>query len=623
MFRHSRFAGAALALLLACGGPAAAQSDGVKKHHALSLIGEPKYPADFKNFDWVNPDAPKGGRIRQWAFGSFDTLNHFADAKGRPAAALDLIYDRLMTSSPDEPTGSYGNVAEWVSYPSDYSSATVGLRATARFHDGKPMTPEDVIFSLNTLKKVSGRMGRYYANVVSAEKTGPSEVKFTFNVTGNRELPLIICELPVLPKHYWEGTGANGEPRDLAKSTLEIPLGSGPYKIKELAAGRFISYERVADWWAKDLPANKGQWNFDEIRFNYGSDKSAAFNEFRAGDFDYWPESSAKDWATQFEFDAVRKSMVVKHEVPIQRIQSMQGFAFNTRRAQFKDPRVRQAFNYAFNFEAANKTLFYDQYVRARSFFGNSELESKGLPQGRELEILNEVKDQVPPEVFTTEWKNPQYSWPPDNTADRRNLSEAFKLFAAAGWKLKGKHLVNEKGEQLVAEFLLSNPDFLRIAQPYAKELEDRFGVKTSVRMVDTSQYQRRVDTFDFDIVVDSFPQSHSPGNEQRSYWGSESADRDGSDNAVGIKNPAIDKLIEKIIMAKDRPELEATTRALDRVLLWNHYVVPQWNAKSDRFAVWNKFGKPERLPSQTASFLRVWWFDQAAAKKLAEARGQ
>ncbi len=617
-----RFGGAlTLVLALTLGAPPAPAAD--PKHHALSLIGEPKFGPDFKHFDWVNPDAPKGGRVRQWAFGSFDTLNQFADAKGRPGAGLELIYDRLMTTSPDEPTAAYAHVAEWLSFPPDYSSATVGLRPMARFHDGKPMTPEDVIFSLEALKKVSGRWGRYYANVVKAEKTGPHEVKFTFNVKGNRELPLIICELPVLPKHYWEGTGANGERRDLGKSTMEVPLGSGAYRIKEMAAGRFITYERVNDWWAKDLAASKGQWNFDEIKFNYGTDKGAAFGEFKAGDFDYWGENSAKDWATAYDFDAVKRGLVTRYEVPIERIQWMQGFAFNMRRPQFQDARVRHAFNYALNFEVANKTLFFDQYVRAKSYFGNSEMEAKGLPGGRELEILSEIKDQVPPEVFTTEWKNPQYVWPPDNAVDRRNWAEAFKLFAAAGWKLKGKTLVNAQGVQLAAEFLIASPDFLRVAQPYAKELEERFGIKATVRIVDTSQYQRRQATFDFDIIVDSFPQSYSPGNEQRNYWGSEAADREGSDNVVGIKNPAIDKLIDKIILAKDRAELVAATRALDRVLLWNHYVVPQWNARFDRFAVWRKFGKPDKLPSQNVSFLRTWWHDEAAAKKLAEAQGK
>lgn len=617
------FKGAALAFAFALATTVASVADETTKHHALSLTGAPTQGPDFKHFDWVKPDAPKGGRLRQWAFGSFDTLNQFADAKGRPAAALDLIYDHLMTTNPDEPTSAYAHVAEWVSFPADFSSATVGLRASARFHDGKPMTPEDVIFSLETLKKVSGRMGRYYANVVKAEKTGPHEVKFTFDVKGNRELPLIICELPVLPKHYWEGTSANGEKRDLSKSTLEVPLGSGPYRIKEMVPGRFITYERVKDWWAKDLPASVGQWNFDEIKLSYGTDKGAAFGEFKAGDFDYWVENSAKDWATAYDFPALHKHQVVRYEVPIRRIQSMQAFAFNVRRPQFQDSRVRRAFNYAFNFEAANKTMFFDQYARANSFFGNSEMQAKGLPQGRELELLNEIKDKVPPELFTTEWTNPQYSWPQDTTADRRNLREAFKLLSAAGWTLKDRKLVNAQGTQLSAEFLIDNPDFVRIAQPYADELRNSLGINATVRVVDSSQYQRRQSTFDFDIIVETFPQSYSPGNEQRDYWGSAAADREGSNNVIGIKNPAVDFLIDKIILAKDRADLVAATRALDRVLLWNNYVVPQWNARYDRFATWAKFGKPNKLPSQAASFVRGWWYDEAQAKKLAEAQGK
>ena len=287
--------GAALVCLLVVGGSVASAADDLTKHHALSLVSSPKYGADFKHFDWVNPDAPKGGRVRQWVMGSFDTLNRFPDNKGRPAAAVDLIYDRLMASSPDEPATAYGHIADWVSHPADFSSATVHLRASARFHDGKPITADDVIFSLTELKKVSHFYGAYYKNVLGAEKTGDHEVTFRFDVKGNRELPMIITELPVLPKHYWQGTGANGEPRDLGKSTLEIPLGSGPYRIKHIDVGRSITYERVKDWWARDLPASKGQWNFDEIKFVYYLNKISAFEDFKAGNLEYWFESSAKE----------------------------------------------------------------------------------------------------------------------------------------------------------------------------------------------------------------------------------------------------------------------------------------------------------------------------------------
>ncbi len=617
MARRCRL-GATLFCLLVIGGSAASAADDTTRHHAISLIDKPRHPAGFTHFDWVNANATKGGRVRQWVMGTYDTLNRYPDNKGRPAAAVDLIYDRLMVSSPDEPATAYAHIAEWVSYPEDYSSATVRLRPEARFHDGKPITADDVLFSLSALKKVSQFYGSYYKNVTSAEKTGDHEVTFRFDVKGNRELPMIICELPVLPKHYWQGTGANGEPRDLGKSTLEPPLGSGPYRIKEIDAGRSITFERVKDWWAKDLPASKGQWNFDELKFVYYLNKISAFEDFKAGNLEYWNENSAKDWATQFDFDAVKRGMVKREEFPIQRVQSMQAFVLNLRRPQFQDVRVREAFNLAFNFEWINKNLFYEQYVRTDSYFGNTDLQAKGLPEGRELEILKEIADNVPREVFTTEYKNPVNATPEEA---RKNLSHATKLLAEAGWKVKDGVLTNAAGTQLSAEFLLVQPDFERIVLPY-KNILEKLGIKASVRTVDTSQYQRRHDTFDFDIIVTTFGQSLSPGNEQRDFWGSAAAGKEGSHNLIGIKSPAIDTLIEKIVLAKDRADLAAATRALDRVLMWNHFVVPQWRAPTDRMAIWNMFGRPEKLPSQTPAFLQVWWLDDAAAKKLSEARG-
>jgi microcin C transport system substrate-binding protein len=616
MARHCGLGGALVCLLL-FGGPVASASDTVTKHHALSLIGTPAYGPDFTHFDWVNPNAPKGGRVRQWAMGSFDSLNQFP-VKGNAAAGLGLIYDTLMSFSPDEAMTEYGLVAEWVSHPPDFSSATFQLRDSARFHDAQPITPEDVIFSLEAIKKASPNFAFYYKNVVKAEKSGDRQVTFTFNVKGNRELPVIVGELPILPKHYWEGRGPGGDMRDLGKSTLEVPLGSGPYRIKEVDAGRTIAYQRVKDWWAKDLPATRGQWNFDEIWFVYFRDRVPAFEAFKSGQLEFWRESSAKDWATAFHFDAVKRGLVKMDRIPIASVAPMQSFAFNIRRPQFQDPRVRRAFNLAFDFEWANKNLFYDQYSRVNSYFDNSELKAAGLPQGRELEILNEIKHEVPPEVFASEWKNPVNATPEDA---RRHLGQAAKLLSEAGWHPKGGMLINGQGAELTAEFLLVQPDFERIVLPFKTALE-RLGVKASVRIVDTSQYQRRRDTFDFDIIVASFPQSLSPGNEQRDFWGSEAASKEGSRNLIGIKNPAVDKLIDKIILAKDRDELVAATRALDRVLLWNHYVVPQWHMPFERIARWDMFGRPRKLPSRNASFLRVWWFDEAAAKRLADARG-
>ena len=594
------------------------RADQQKRHHALSLVGEPAYGPDFKHFDWVNPDAPKGGTVRQWAMGSFDSLNPFS-VQGSTAAGVGLIYDTLMTSSPDEPSTEYGLVAEWVSFPDDFSSATFGLRPEARFHDGEPIKPDDVIFSLEALKKAHPHYNAYYRNVVRAEKTGDHEVTFTFDQKGNRELPQIVGQLPVLPKHFWEATGANGQPRDLSRSTLEIPLGSGPYKIKSFDPGRSIVYERVKDWWAKDLPVSKGQWNFDEFVFTYFRDRVPAFEAFKVGQIDYWQETSAKAWATSYDFEAVRRGLVKKEEIPIHRVTPMQAFVMNLRRPQFQDVRVRKAFNLAFDFEWMNKNLFFDQYKRTESFFGNSELQATGLPTGRELEILNEIKDEVPPEVFTTEWKNSVNATPQDQ---RNNLRKAAQLLAEAGWKPQNGVLTNAKGEQLAVEILIVQPDFERVVLPFKTNLE-RLGVRVSVRIVDTSQYQRRTDTFDYDIIVDSFPQSNSPGNEQRSFWGSAAADTHGSMNSIGIRNPAIDKLIDKIIYAADREELVAATRALDRVLLWNYYVIPQWHSPFDRIAVWDMFGRPDKLPEQSPSFMRVWWLDAEKQKELNAKRGR
>ncbi|MCZ7596452.1 MAG: extracellular solute-binding protein [Hyphomicrobium sp.] len=615
-----------------------------ERHHALSLVGEPKYPAGFDHFDWVNPDAPKGGTLRGFAEGSFDSLNPFT-VKGDPAGGLGLIYDSLMTGSPDEPSSEYGLIAEWVSYPPDFSSVTFGINPKARFQDGSPITPEDVVFSFEAQKKAHPRAAFYYKNVVKAEKTGDNEVTFTFDVKGNRELPQIVGQLMIVPKKFWEGTGPDGQPRDITKTSMEIPVGSGVYRIKSFDAGRSITYERVKDYWAKDLPIAKGQWNFDEFKLTYFLDRTPAFEEFKSGKLDYWMESTASNWATGYGFSGIDKGWVKKEAIPVKRVAPMQAFVFNQRRKQFQDPRVRRAFALAFNFEEANKKLFYNSYVRVGSYFDNSELAAKGLPQGRELEILNEVKDAVPPEVFTTEWNNPVNATPDDF---RNHMREASKLLNEAGWTLqevvlddgscgtfcsimrtvglssapKANLLRNAQGQTLDAEFLLQSPDFQKIVLPYVQDLQ-KLGIKASIRMVDGAQYKRREDSRDYDIIVDNFAQSESPGNEQRDFWGSAAADRDGSRNTAGIKNPAVDKLIDKVVFAKDRDELLAATHALDRVLLWNFYVVPQWHYPFERIAYWDVFGRPAKLPSQTSALSQVWWFDAEKQKALAAARRQ
>ena len=587
--------------------------------HAVSLMGAPKMAADYKNFDWVNPDAPKGGVLRLSENGSYDSLNGFT-INGSAAEGLGLLSDTLFAESPDEPSTEYGLIAECITYPDDFSYAKFKLRPEAKFHDGAPVRPEDVIASLNLLKAANPQMALYYKNISSVAKTGDHEVTFTFDKTGNRELPLITSQLAVLPEHYWTGKGQSGETRDISKSSMEKPLGSGPYQIKSFEPGRNIVYERVKDYWAKDLPVYKGQWNFDEIRYEYFRDRLPAFEAFKTGLIDSWQESVSSAWATQYDIEAVKKGLIKKELLPHSRVAGMQAFAFNLRRKQFSDPRVRQAFNLAMDFEELNRKIFFGAYTRLASYFDNSELKAKGLPEGRELEILNEVKSEVPPEVFTTEWKNPVNTGPDDA---RNHMRDALKLLQSAGWTLKGGTLTNAAGEHLNAEFLLVQPDFERIVLPYAENLK-KIGINATVRIVDSSQYERRAKSFDYDIIVNSVGQSHSPGNEQRFYFGSAAADKEGSRNVGGIKNPAVDKLIDKIVFAKDRDDLVAATHALDRVLLWNFYAVPQWHLPAARIASWDIFGRPEKLPSQDpVRVAQTWWIDPGKAKTIESARAK
>ncbi len=614
------------------------------RHTALSLIETPRFAKGFAHFDWVNPDAPKGGVLRMSSIGGFDTLNAYS-IKGSRAPGLGLLHDSLFESSPDEATTGYGLIAAWVSFPPDFSSATFGLRPEAKFHDGKPIRPEDVIFSLQALKKVNPFFSLYYKNVIKAEKTAPGQVTFHFNAKGNRELPQIVSELPILAEHYWISAGPNGKPRDLAKSTLEPPVGSGPYRIKIVKPGRFIVYERFKGHWAKDLAVRRGQYNFDELRFTNFRDATPAFESFKAGQLDLWTETSSKRWATGYDFAAVKDGRVNKSKIPRKSVAAMQAFIFNLRRKKFSDPRLRRAFNFAFDFEWANKNLFYGQYTRIGSYFDNSELASRGLPEGRELAFLEEVRAEVPPEVFTTPFVNPINDKPQDL---RKNLKVALKLLAEAGWTLKAVEiddpdcgifcklmktvglksartrqvLRNAKGETLSLEILLVSPSFERVVLPLKANLE-KLGVKASVRIVDAAQFEQRVQTFDYDMIVATFPQSLSPGNEQREFWGSAAADRDGSRNRIGIKNPAVDKLIKKLIFAKSRAELVAATRALDRVLLWNHYVVPQWHLPATRLAHWAMMGRPAKLPSLQPGVVRAWWYDEAKAKILKQGRSK
>jgi microcin C transport system substrate-binding protein len=598
--------------------PAHAQAapDGLLWRHAMSLFGDIKYPADFKRFDYVNPDAPKGGVVRQILIGTFDNLNvTVAGVKGAIAAPVQLIYESLTTPSLDEVSTEYGALAEVFSHPEDFSSVTYRLRAQAKWHDGKPVTPEDVIFSLDAFKKYHPQYSAYYRHVVKAEKNGDRDIKFTFDAPGNRELPQIVGQLLVLPKDWWEGSDAEGRKRDISATTLEKPLGSGPYRIKDFVSGRSIVLERVKDYWGRDLGANIGRNNFDELRYEYFRDSIVALEAFKGDQVDWRTENSAKNWATAYDFPAVTEKRVLLEEFPNRSSGIMQAFALNIRRDKFRDPRVRRALNFAFDFEEMNKQIFFDQYKRVSSYFDGTELASNGLPQGKELEILETVRAEVPAEVFTTAYTNPVGGSP---EAVRENLREGLRLLKEAGYEIRDRKLVESKtGAQFTIELLNEDPSFERVMLFFKPSLE-RLGIAVSVRTIDPSQYENRLRSWDFDIVVSSWGESLSPGNEQREYWGSQAADMAGSRNIIGIKNPAIDKLIERVIFTKDRDDLVAATKALDRVLLWNHYVVPQWNYPKVRTARWDRFGQPAEMPKYGLSgFPTIWWFDADKAAKI------
>jgi microcin C transport system substrate-binding protein len=591
-----------------------------EKHIGLSLIRAPKYTADFKHFDYTNPDAPKGGTVRLQTPETYDNLN-IAIFRGNPAPGIaPHVLESLMTASLEESSTEYCLLCEWVSYPDDISSVTFKLREGAKWHDGRPVTPEDVIFSMETLKGKAPDSGlpfnpayaRYYKNVVKGEKTGEREVTFTFDAKGNRELPFIVGELTIFPKHFWSGTGADGKPRDISKSTLEPPLGSGPYKVKAVRPGDWIAFERVPDYWGKDLPVRRGQDNFDTIEYQYYGDMSVALEAFKANQYDFRLETSAKNWATAYSFPAMTEGKAVKKLVALERPHSMQGFAFNVRRPKFQDVRVRRAFNLAFDFEWANQNLFFGQYTRTASFFEGQELAAKGLPTPEELALLEPLRDKVPPEVFTQEYKNPLNTAPADF---RTHLREAAQLLKEAGYTIADNKLLDAQGKQFQVEFTIDQEAFLRVILPYIENLK-RLGIDAAARQIDSTEMKRRQDNFDFDIVIGAFPQSESPGNEQRDFWESSAADEPGSRNIIGIKNPAVDALVEKIIFAPNRDALVTASRALDRVLLWNAYVIPNWFVAQERIAYWNKFGLPDTMPKRALGFPDVWWFDAALAGK-------
>lgn len=636
-----RFRDAALALagIFLLAAPAHAQ----EWRTVSSLIDADAAGKPFERYDYVNPDAPKGGTLNQIATGSFDSFNPFI-VRGTPAAGLaafggGLLYDTLMQQSVAEPSTSYPLIADAFKYPDDYSSATYRINPKARFQDSTPITAADVVWSFDKLKQYSQMYNRYYANVTEAVAISDHEVEFRFDQKGNRELPHILGDLVVLPKHWWEGTDAKGNTRDISQPTLEPPLGSGPYRIASFKPGSEIIWERVKDYWAVGEPVNIGRNNWDRERFTYFQDDNAAWQAFTKGGFqDFRPENRSQRWATGYTFPAVQAGDVIRKEFPQTAGEPMQGFVLNTRRPQFQDRRVREAFTWAFDFETMNRTLFYDSYTRTDSYFEGGELASSGLPTGKELAILDHYRDKLPPEVFDRPFKLPVYGTP---QAARENLAKAAQLLKEAGWTLPPAPsfwqrvqswlglatladptvLVNAAGQPFRVEFLGNDPTDERIMKPFVDNLR-LLGIAASIRIVDSNQYINRYRTFDFDVVVAVLAQSQSPGNEQRDFFSSAAADQPDSRNLAGIRDPIVDKLVDEVIFAKSRADLVAATHALDRVLLWGYYVVPQWHLSKVWMAYWNKFGIPDRQPTYIGVDVQSWWIDPAREAALAKKYG-
>lgn len=574
---------------------------------AIAMHGEVKYKPGFAHFDYVNPDAPKGGTIKNHVIGNFDSLNPFI-IKGSPAAGLSflgtgLLYESLMDQSYDEPFSMYGLLAESIMLPEDRSWVGFILRPEAKWNDGQPITTADVVWTFNTMmEKGTPFFKAYYGDVDKVIAKDERTIIFTFKHSGNAELPLIISQLSILPKHYWEG-------REFDQTTLEPPLGSGPYKIGTVNPGHSIEYVRTANWWGKDLPINKGKYNFDRIVYDYYRDGNVALEAFFAGEYDSRDENTAKLWSQAYDATPVKDGRITKAEIPHQRPQGMQGFIYNIRRPVFADRDVRKALAHAFDFEWSNKQFAYGSYQRTRSYFSNSDLAATGLPEGRELEILEKYRDNIPPEIFTEEYHPPKTDGSGNN---RRNLKEAMDILDKAGYKLgpDGIRVHEKTGQRLEFEIIDNNPVFEKWVLPFIQNLK-KIGVQANFRVVDPAQYQNRMTNFNYDMTIMSFGQSQSPGNEQRDYWSSEKADMNGSRNYIGVKNPAIDDIIEDIIQAKSREDLVAHIHALDRILQWNYYVIPQWHISYWRLAWWEKLDHPNTLSPISPLITTTWWEKQ------------
>lgn len=577
--------------------------------HALSLLDAPSLPPDFSHFPWVNPDAPKGGEIALTAIGSFDSFNPFI-LRGTAAVGIALTLDPLIASNLDEPSTEYGHLAHTIEIAGDRRSVAFELREDARWHDGRPVTADDVVWTFETLRTQGRPFYRaYWADVTEAVAEGPRRVVFRFRSNENRELAQILGQISVLPKHWWEG-------RDFTRPITEPPLGSGPYRIARFEQNRTVVYERVPDYWARNLGTRRGLYNFDRYRYEYFRDTSVAFEAFRAGQIDWRTENIARDWATGYDFPARRRGLVRLESIPHQLPTGMQAFVVNLRRPLFQDQRVRRALIEMFDFEWMNANLFFGTYTRTASFYSNSEFAATGLPEGEELAILERFRGRIPPAVFTTPHALPVTDGSGNN---REGARRALDLLREAGWTVRNRRLVNAQNQPFTFEILLSGPSFERVALPYVQWLQ-RIGIEARVRTVDPAQYQVRTDAFDYDMTVDVIPQSLSPGNEQRDFFTCEKARQNGSQNVAGFCDPVLDELVELVIAAPNRAALVARTRALDRVLLHNDFVVPQWHIRSFQIAWWDKFGRPPR-PPRFGLGLEAWWVDADRERALAEAR--
>jgi microcin C transport system substrate-binding protein len=580
--------------------------------HAIALHGEPKYGPDFKHLGYVNPNAPKGGTLKLASVGSFDSLNPFI-VKGTPAAGMNFlrsgfVYESLMQNSWDEPFTLYGILAESIEMPDDKSWVAFNLRAEANWADGKPVSAEDVAWTLETLKDKGNPFYKaYYGDVEKVEVLGPKRVKFHFSVAGNNELPLIVAEMAILPKHYWTAEG-----HVFDQTSLEPPLGSGPYVVEKVEAGRTLTYNKRDNWWGKDLPYFKGFYNFDRVQYDYYRDSNVALEAFLAGEFDVQIENTAKLWATAYNAAPVKNGEIKKEEIKNSRPAGMQAFIYNIRRPIFADIKVREALAYAFDFEWSNKQFAYGDYIRTNSYFDNSEMASSGLPKGREQEILQKYQGKIPAAVFDKEYRVPVTD---GSGRNRLQLQNAKKILDAAGYVLGADGVREKDGVRLEFEILDSNPQFERWVLPFTKNLE-RIGVKANFRVVDSAQYQNRMNDYDFDMTIGVFGQSDSPGNEQREFWGSAKADIPGSRNYIGVKDPVVDALIEDIVKAQSREELVHHVRALDRILLWNHYTIPMWHFPKWRIARGNDIKRPAKLSGISPLISTTWWAEEPKAKK-------